>query len=875
MWFNKGNEEIIKEVKTDIQSGLTSDEVSSRLSKYGPNKLREKKKKSILFLLFEQINDPLIYILIAAAVISAFLKETSDAIIIGVVIVLNAVIGIIQESKAEKALESLQELSTPKALVKRDGEVVEIPSENLVIGDIVILDAGRYVPCDMRLIESANLKIEESALTGESVPSDKLHELISDDKNIALGDQKNMAFMSTMVTNGRGTGISVGTGMNTEIGKIASMLDSDEKNLTPLQKKLAQLGKVLGFAALGICLVMFLVGVIQRRDLFEMFLTAISLAVAAIPEGLPAIVTIVLAMGVQRMIKQNAIVRKLPAVETLGAVNIICSDKTGTLTQNKMTVTKFYCDNRLQDVSALDLQNPSQKLLVENMMLCNDATYSESSKTGDPTEIALLEVGSKFNIFKNDINNSHERLDEIPFDSDRKLMTTLNKYKDEYHIVTKGAVDNLIKLCSSAFIDGKIVEITEQIKSDILAASNAMSDEALRVLASAFKIVESPDTEKSSMEMDLIFVGLYGMIDPPRETVKSSIEECKMSGIRTVMITGDHKNTAFAIAKELGIADDESQVILGSEFENMTEDDVTERIDNLKVFARVSPEHKVKIVRALKEKGNIVSMTGDGVNDAPSLKTADIGVAMGITGTDVAKGASDMILTDDNFSTIVAAVKEGRNIYNNIKKSIIFLLSCNIGEIVALFIGILLGWPAVLRPIHLLWVNLITDSFPALALGVDPDDPDIMKEKPRDPKVGLFAGKGGFFLVLNGVIIGITTLVAFYIGTRIYPNSLMHAQTMAFVVLSVSQLFYTLSVRHSENSMFKTGILTNKYLLGSILLGIVLQNIVITVPLFAGVFKVYRLKLNDWVFVILISLIPLVLNEIFKIFKRYSKPKTT
>lgn len=865
MWFKKSIQEVIQELDTDSINGITSKEAKIRIEKYGQNKLAEKKKKSILILLFEQINDVLIYILLAAAVVSALLNEISDAIIIGIVIILNAVIGLIQESKAEKALESLKKLSVPKALVKRDGRIIEISSEDVVLGDIVILDAGKYVPCDLRLIESANLKIEESALTGESVPSEKYAEDTLKEDDVALGDQRNMAFMSTLVTYGRGVGVVVAVGMDTEIGKIAKMLHDDSKNLTPLQKKLAQLGKMLGFVVLIICILMFAVAVIQKRDLFEMFLTAISLAVAAIPEGLPAMVTIVLAVGVQRMIKKNAIVRKLPAIETLGSVNIICSDKTGTLTQNKMTVTKFYADDTLDNILKLDANNFIHKRLIENMVLCNDATYSEDSQTGDPTEIALLELGFKFNIFKDSESKEHIRVNEIPFDSDRKLMTTLNEYGDKYHVITKGAVDNLIKICSYIYLGGHVVDFTEELKSKVIKASDSMSKDALRVLATAVKIEDSSDIKIDSMESELIFVGLVGMIDPPRENVKKSIEECKNSGIRTVMITGDHKNTAYAIAKELGIAEDSSQVILGAEFDRMLEDEVVDKIDNLRVFARVSPEHKVRIVKSLKEKGNIVSMTGDGVNDAPSLKAADIGVAMGITGTDVAKGASDMILTDDNFSTIVEAVKEGRNIYNNIRKSITFLLSCNIGEIIALFIGIILGWPAVLRPIHLLWVNLITDSLPALALGVDPDDPDIMKEKPRDQKEGLFSGRNGAFLVGNGILIGIITLFAFYIGIKIYPNSVTHAQTMSFVVLSISQLIYTLSIRHNKKSIFEIGVFTNKYLIGAIILGIILQNIVITVPFLASVFKVFTLTPNDWMFVILLSLIPLIINEIAKI----------
>jgi Ca2+-transporting ATPase len=884
VWFAKSKDEVVKELQVNPLQGLSTQEAKERLNEYGENKLATQKNKSLLQLFFAQLNDAMIYVLLGAALISAILGELSDAIIIAVVILINAVVGLIQEYRAEQALEALKKLSTPKSIVKRDGKLIEIPSEEVVPGDIVIIDAGRYIPCDLRLIETVNLQIDESALTGESVPVDKNADLVLETIDTPLGDQKNMAFMSTFATYGRGIGVAVATGMKTEIGKIAKMLEETETEQTPLQKKLTELGKILGFAALGISIAMFLVGIIQGRPLFEMFFTAISLAVAAIPEGLPAIVTIVLAMGVQRMVKKNAIIRKLPAVETLGSVNIICSDKTGTLTQNKMTVVKFYADNVFGDLDLLNINNPVHKLLLESLVLCNDATYSQDSKTGDPTETALLEAGAKFNILKATFEEQHPRVNEVPFDSDRKLMTTVNKYDNEYLVLTKGAPDNLLKICNNAFVNGEIVPLTQEIIDSIMDKVDSMSQDALRVLGAAFKKIDSPHIDIDKLETDLIFIGLIGMIDPPRPEVKDSISLCKQAGIKTIMITGDHKNTAFAIAKELGIADDSSQVISGVELDKLTEEELISKIDNLRVFARVSPEHKVKIVRALKARGNIVAMTGDGVNDAPSLKAADIGIAMGITGTDVAKGASDMVLTDDNFSTIVSAVEEGRNIYNNIKKSIVFLLSCNIGEIITLFFAILFGWATPLKPIHILWVNLITDTFPALSLGVEPGDKDVMKEKPRNPNYSLFAGGTGISLILNGVLIGLVTLTAFVIGARVYTgttnlfpifpanisdDALTHAQTMAFVVLSVSQLIHSLNMRHPTKSIFQVGWFTNKYLIVSILFGIFLQEIVITVPFLRNVFGVFDLRLYDWSIVLLLSIVPLVVNEIVKIFIRH------
>ncbi|MBU5590525.1 calcium-transporting P-type ATPase, PMR1-type [Clostridium sp. MSJ-4] len=870
MWFKKSIEETLQELNVDPEKGLSSEEAKNRLEKYGENKLASKAKKTGIQIFFSQLKDPMIFILLAAAIVSGIMGELSDSVIILLVIFINAIVGTVQESKAEKALEALKKLSTPKAIVKRDGSPKEIPSEEVVPGDIIILDAGRYIPADLRLIETANMKIEESALTGESVPVDKDSRLTFESSDTALGDQRNMTFSSTLVTYGRGTGVAVATGMNTEIGKIAKMLNEEGNEMTPLQKRLAELGKILGIGALIICGLMFLISVIQKRDPFEMLLTAISLAVAAIPEGLPAIVAIVLAMGVQRMIKENAIIRKLPAVETLGSVNIICSDKTGTLTQNKMTVTKVFTLEGLKTIDQLDINKSSDRLLIDNLVLCNDATYSKDSNTGDPTEIALLEAGANVGTLKEEADVTYKRINELPFDSDRKLMTTVNSYNKENYVFTKGAIDNLLKISTKAYINGEIKDLTDDIKAQIMDASNSMSDDALRVLGAAYKIIPDNNISLDSLESDLIFIGLVGMIDPPRLEVKDSIATCKKSGIKTIMITGDHKNTAFAIAKELGISDDPNQAISGADLDKLSQEELNAKIDNYRVFARVSPEHKVNIVKAFKSKGNVVSMTGDGVNDAPSLKIADIGVAMGVTGTDVAKGASDMILTDDNFSTIVSAIEEGRNIYNNIKKSIIFLLSCNLGEIIALFIAILLSWDTPLKPIHILWVNLITDTLPALSLGVDPGDKNVMDNPPRDPKESLFAGGTGVFLVLNGLLIGALTLFAFKYGEAKY-DTLQHAQTMAFVVLSVSQLFHSLNMRHPEKSIFQIGLFTNKYLILSIIAGIFLQDIIITVPFLAGVFDVYDLNMSDWLFVGILSIIPLVLNEIAKIFIRMKK----
>jgi len=870
MWYTKSTKEVLEELRVNPETGLTEAEAERRLQEYGENKLKEKPKKSILTLLLSQLNDYLIYVLLAATLITLIIGEYADAIIIFLVVILNAVIGVIQEYKAEKAIEALNKLTTPKSLVKRNGEVKEISSELIVPGDIVIIDAGRYIPCDLRLIESVNLQIEESALTGESVPVEKHAEKVFDDEKIPIGDRANMAYMSTLATYGRGIAVAVGTGMNTEIGKIAKILEEDEEEMTPLQVRLQELGKILGIVALSICALLFIVALIQKRDPFEMFFIAISLAVAAIPEGLAAIVAIVLALGVQKMSKINAIVKRLPAVETLGCVNIICSDKTGTLTQNKMTVVRTYTFNHQHEISyesEQEIYNQTEATLIKTMVLCTDATYENGEATGDPTEVALVVLGDKFGLSKSNFLQKHPRVGERPFDSNRKMMSTLNEEENGYRVHTKGALDNLLNICTHVLNDGEVVPLTDDIKKEFLKIAEEMSSEALRVLGCAYKDVSTIITPEE-MEKDLILIGFVGMIDPPRLEVKDSIAECKKAGITVIMITGDHKNTAFAIAKELGIAASIDQCLTGVEIDELSDEDFSKNINNYRVFARVSPEHKVKIVRAFKEHGNIVSMTGDGVNDAPSLKFADIGVAMGITGTDVSKGASDMILTDDNFTTIVHAVEEGRNIYNNIKKAVNFLLSCNLGEVFTMFFAILLNWPVPLVATQILWVNLITDALPAIALGIDPGDKDIMKQKPRSPKESFFAHGAWVRVLIGGALIGLLTLFAFYYGLNKHSDeeqALVYARTMAFVVLALSQLFYSLSMRHSHKTIIQVGPFKNMLLIGAILIGMLLQYIIISIPVLAKAFEVQNLPLTDWLLVIGLALVPFVLKEISKV----------
>ncbi|ADL68683.1 calcium-translocating P-type ATPase, PMCA-type [Thermoanaerobacterium thermosaccharolyticum DSM 571] len=853
-------DEISSNLKTDVNNGLSTEEAKKRLEKYGPNNLSEKKKRTVLSMLLDQFKDYMVIILIIASIVSLFLGEITDAVIILFIILLNAFLGMIQENNAEKSLESLKKLSAPVSRVLRDGKVIEIESQYLVPGDVVFLEAGNFVPADGRIIESANLKIDESALTGESIASEKIAGKLSD-KNLNIGDRINMVYMGTIVTYGRGLFVVTETGMDTEMGKIAKMLDNEDKVRTPLQIKLEQLGKYLGTGALIICAIIFIIGVMEKRPVFDMFMTSVSLAVAAIPEGLPAIVTITLALGVQKMIKRNAIIRKLPAVETLGSANVICSDKTGTLTQNKMTVVKVYTDFKELDLN--DQYDNKADFLLECSTLCTDAFIDDKGKSfGDPTEVAIVSVFEKNLSKKSDLENKYPRVAEIPFDSDRKMMTTIHKAHDNnYKVITKGAFDNVIERCKYILKDGKIENLTDDDKSKIKLENEKMGNNALRVLAISYKNTDDIPERLSSddVEKDLIFIGLLGMIDPPREEVKDSVKICKMAGIKPVMITGDHKITAMAIAKELGILNKGDMAVTGRELEAMTDDELYKKVKDISVYARVSPEHKMRIVKAWQRNNAVVAMTGDGVNDAPALKQADIGAAMGITGTDVAKDSADMVLTDDNFATIVAAIEEGRTIYENIKKSIHYLLSCNIGEILVLLIATLAGMPMPLKPIHILWVNLVTDSLPALALGVEPADKDIMTKKPRPKNENIFADGLMFRIPIEGIMIGLVSFIAFLFGLR---ENLTNARTMAFAVLTFSQLSQAMNAR-SNKSIFKVGLLKNKYMVLALAVSIFLQLVVILTPLNA-IFDIKNINIYDWDIIVLLSLSPIIIMEIVK-----------
>ena len=861
-------------LNTHAEKGLNSEEARLRLQQYGPNEFEEEQSKSLLQMIAAQLRDPMIYILMAAVLISLVLREFGDAIIIAAVIAINAAIGVVQETKAERSLEALKELSSPVAAVRRDGRAMEVPASELVPGDIVLLEAGRIVPADLRLLRSVNLRIEESALTGESVASEKDADFVAEEP-VSLGDRINMAYSSTPVSYGRGEGVVWHTGMETEVGKIARMIKEAGSEMTPLQKRLADLGKMLGIVAVALCVGLFAVALLQSRDPVEMFLTAIALAVAAIPEGLPAVVTIVLALGVQRMVKVNTIIRRLPSVETLGSVSIVCSDKTGTLTQNKMTVTRLYTDGRTVDVPDADYE--AYHLLIDGFALCSDACVDGEMRLGDPTELALVDLALAKGIKKEALEEQLPRVNEQPFDSVRKMMTTVHRDSSGHTVsYTKGATDDVLKNSTKILQGGEMRDLLPADIEAIQAAAGEMAADALRVLALALRY-ENPE----ALESELIFVGLVGMIDPPRPEAAEAVRKFKEAHVTTVMITGDHRETAYAIAKELGIATSQDQCISGDELARMDQEELNERVMDLRVFARVSPKHKVMIVNAYRSHGHIVAMTGDGVNDAPSLSAADIGIAMGITGTDVAKSAADMVLTDDNFASIEKAIHEGRVIYHNIRKTVLFLLSSNFGEVITMCSAIVAGLFSPLKAIHILWVNLITDSLPALGLGVDEGTAEIMKERPRDPEENLFAHGGFATTLFYGAVIAAITLGAFLIvpvsllldaGLDISIRNLneamstgdtyMRCQTYAFTTLGISQLFHSLGMRDVHTSVFRMSYRSNRMILFAFFFGILLQVAVTELSLFVRMFETVELSLVEWLRLLALSTVPLWLHEI-------------
>lgn len=866
MWHSSSVEEVSKKLKTNINIGLSEEEAQKRFERYGPNNLKEKKKESIFVKFIKQFNDFMIITLIIAAIISAVVSKLNgeadyiDSIIIVAIVIFNAIMGLVQEQKAEKSLEALKKMSAPNAKVRRNGRVQEIDATMVVPGDIVILEAGNYVPADCRLINSYNLKIEESALTGETIPSLKDSSKILKE-NTAMGDLCNMVFATTIVVNGHGEAIVVETGMNTRVGKIAGMIIEDESPETPIQKKLAEVGKILAIACIIICVLIFVIGIFKKIPIIEMFMTSVGLAVAAIPEGLPAIVTIMLSIGVTKMAKKNSIIRKLPAVETLGSSSVICSDKTGTLTQNKMTVTEVRnCFGRAN--------SNERKFIFELGTMCTDTTEERINGklgfVGEATEVAISNAAMEEGVSKSFLYDEMKRINDIPFDSKRKMMTTIHKYGNGYRIITKGAPDVLLKRCSNCYSGGQIVPIFSK-KDDINEQNNQMAEKALRVIAVAYKDVEKLP-EMQDVEKDLIFCGLIGMIDPPREGVKEAVRTCRRAGIKTVMITGDHLQTAKAIAKELGILKRGDLAIDGETLERMSQHELEQNIMDYSVFARVSPEHKVRIVKAFQSTGAVVAMTGDGVNDAPALKNADIGIAMGKGGTDVAKNAADMILLDDNFVTIVEAVKQGRNIYDNIKKAIHFLISTNIGEIVTIFFGLVLGIKSPLLAIQLLWINLVTDSLPAIALGLEKEEENIMSRLPRNPKKNLFADGLWWKIMIEGAMFGIFTLLAFSIGNRLY--SVEVGRTMAFLTLGILELVHSFNIK-SEESIFKIGVFENKYLIGALVLGVILQVIVVVVSPLAQIFSLVPLTGIQWLYTVLIAVAPIPIVEIQKAVNGY------
>ena len=860
-WYRMPLEEVRQKTASDLKDGLSKEQASKKLLEFGENALRGKKKTSLFVRFLMQFKDAMVLILLAAAAVSFFAalgghdkSEFLEPVIILLIVIINAVMGLVQENKAEQALDALRTLSSPTAKVIRGGKNERIPAKDVVPGDLLVIEAGDLVPADARLVESASLRCEESALTGESVPSEKDAQT-EIPENAPLGDRSNMIYSGSSVAYGRGKAIVTSTGMNTEVGKIATLLEEAEDTQTPLQQKLTQLGKYLGVVALAVCAVIFFIGFRNGLPLKEIFMTSVSLAVSAIPEGLPAVVTIVLALGVQRMVKHNAIVRKLPAVETLGSASVICSDKTGTLTQNRMTVMEvFPADGTVEkDMSAL---SESGRQLLRLAMLASDAvvevTDGRELHVGDPTETAIVAAALRSGMLKEREEEILPRVEEIPFDSDRKRMSTVHKTDLGYLLITKGAFDVMLPLCN---------DIDESKAREV---NDAMAKHALRVLAVAVKELKEmpPQIAPETLEKDLKFLGLIGMIDPPREEAKEAVHRCKEAGIRPVMITGDHVLTASAIAAQLGILNEGEKAITGAELKKLSEQQLAQRIEEYSVYARVSPEDKIRIVRAWQNKEQIVSMTGDGVNDAPALKAADIGCAMGITGTDVAKGAADIVLTDDNFATIVRAVQEGRAIYDNIRKAVQFLLGTNVGELFTVFVSMLLWHKSPLSAIHLLWLNLVTDGFPALALGVQEAEPDVMKRKPKAKREGLFAGGLGVRIVLQGILFAALTLYAFHLGELLGGDG--SGQTMAFLVLSMSQLFHALNVK-SPRSIFRSSL--SRYMAGALVLSFLLIALIVFVPPIAGVFQIVRLPAVYYAYALGLSLVPVVVIEIEKLLK--------
>ena len=869
--------EIEEALHTNSYTGLSDDEVRERQRKNGFNELQEGEKQSLILLFFAQFKDFMVLVLLVATLISGLLGEYVDAIAIIAIVFLNGILGFLQERKAEKSLDALKEMSAPQVHVLRNNQWSKIPSKEVVVGDILKFSSGDRIGADLRIIESASLEIEESALTGESLPVVKTADPLTSEAE-GIGDEENKAFMGTMVTRGSGVGIVIGTGMDTAMGQIADLLQSAETMATPLQRRLEQLGKILIFTALVLTIIVVITGVLQGNDLYTMFLAGVSLAVAAIPEGLPAIVTVALSLGVQRMIKKKAIVRKLPAVETLGCASVICSDKTGTMTQNKMTVTKLWSGGETWDVTGTGytpqgeflkgeqaVSPKTEKSLLQLLtfgMLCNNADLMEKGDQyvldGDPTEGAMMVAALKAGLTKGRLHENFTIVKEFPFDSNRKMMSVIIKDKAGKHfVVTKGAPDVLFSRCDSILWEAKTASFNKEYQSLVNREMNGLASHALRLIAVGYKPLSSGNIllHEDEAEKNLIFVGLQGMIDPPRPEVRQAIKECREAGIKTVMITGDHVATAKAIAAQLGILKGKEKVLEGKQLNNMSFEELENVVESVAVFARVSPEHKLKIVKALQNKGHIVAMTGDGVNDAPAIKTADIGIAMGITGTDVAKEASSLILVDDNFATIKSAIKEGRNIYENIRKFIRYLLASNVGEILVMFFAMLVGLPLPLVPIQILFVNLVTDGLPAMALGVDEAEADVMKHKPRSPNEGVFARGLGWKILSRGFLIGLTTLLAFYIIYRQHPDNLAYAQTVAFATLVLTQLILVFDCR-SEKSIFSRNPFGNKYLVGAVLSSFIPLLAVIYYQPFQPIFHTVSISARDWLLIIGMSSIP-------------------